>query len=511
MRGVRAFVVAGAVAVALGAAAGASPAAPAIHAHRGGSVLDGVPTFGENTLSAFRNASREGFVLEMDAKLTKDRVPVVFHDPELDRVTPCTGAVAERPLAKLAECPVDMLGSPEGGLGSKPAPRPEPIPTLADVLAFARNEGAFVNLEIKNQPGDADFEAGDAFAEDVMKVVLASGMPKDRLIVQSFYPNNLDVAKRRLPGVVTSLLTLSPLNSGAPTFAASNGYQWVSPQWPVSKDFVDQAHGLGRLVVPFTLNTAADITGAAEVGVDALITDDPALGRRALGLTRAQLAPDRLRPGASIFAPRYASDSARGPRFRLSAAGQDRGSGVARLTLETRRNSNASTRWRRLRGAVSKRSVVFRGRPGETHSFRARARDRFGNLSRYAYAATTVPFDDRSPRLRFLRGWSRVRSRRAYRRGLRRTTSVGARLALRFRGIRVGLVARRSRGAGRLLVEVGGRRRVVSLRGAPAPRQVVFRSRPLGPRIQRLRVTALGGGPVNVDAVAVERGPLPRP
>ena len=511
MRTARALGPAVVVATALAVATAPSAAAPAIHAHRGGSVLDGVPTFGENTMSAFSHASREGYVLEMDAKLTQDRVPVVFHDPELDRVTPCTGAVAERKWAQLGECPVDMLGSPEGGLDSAPAPRPEPIPTLADVLAFARDEGAFVNVEIKNQPGDGDFDPGDGFAQDVMKAVTASGMPKERLIVQSFYPRNLDVAKRVLPGVQTSLLTLSPLNSGAPTFAASNGYEWVSPQWPVSKDFVEQAHGLDRTVVPFTLNTAADMTAAAGVGVDALITDDPALGQRTLGLSRAQLAPDRLRPAASVRAPRYASDTSRSPRFRLRIAGEDRGSGLAAITLETRRNSNASTRWRRLRGAARARTLRFRGHEGDTHNFRVRARDRFGNFSRYAYASTTVPLDDSSPRLRFFRGWRRIKSVRAYGRGLRRARRPGAAISLRFRGNRVALVARRSPGAGRLLVQVARRRRVVSLRGARAPRRVVFRSRLLGPRIQQLRVTALGSRPVNVDAVAIERGPLPRP
>ena len=484
----------------------AAPGAPAIHAHRGGSVLGGVPTFGENTMPAFRNASRQGYVLEMDAKLTRDRVPVVFHDPELDRVTACTGAVADRTLAQLGSCPVDVLGSPEGGLGTKPATTPEPIPTLAAVLAFARDEGAYVNLEIKNQPGDTDFDSGESFAEDVMEVVEASSLPTQRLIVQSFYPPNLDVAERVLSGVDTSLLTLTPLNSGAPAFASSAGYEWVSPEWPVSRDFVTEAHGLDRAVAPFTLNSAADITGAEDVGVDALITDDPVLGQRTLGLARAQLQPDAIRPEAHVRAPRYASDTGPGPRFVVRFSGDDRGSGLAGVTLETRRESNASNRWRRLRGAAKARTLRFPGRPGDTHSFRARARDRFGNFSRYAYANTTVPLDDRSPRLRFSTGWRTLRVASAYRRSQRRTTRRGATLRMRFRGSRVALISRRGPGAGRMRVEVAGRTRTVSLRGRPAARKVVFRSPVLGPRIQRITVTAIGGGPVNVDAVATEQG-----
>src|SRR3712207_3371261 len=93
----------------------ASPAAamPTIHAHRGGSVVDGVAKFPENTLPAFEHAAANGWVLELDVVLTKDRVAVVFHDSTLDRTTPCTGRVDAIDFAELrARCPSDVLGSP---------------------------------------------------------------------------------------------------------------------------------------------------------------------------------------------------------------------------------------------------------------------------------------------------------------------------------------------------------------------------------------------------------------
>lgn len=254
------------------------------------------------------------------------------------------------------------------------------------------------------------------------------------------------------------------------------------------------------------LTGAAALLAVAVSPVDALTTDDPALGQRTLGLTRAQPAPDAIRPEAHVRAPRYASDTGRGPHFKLRISGEDRGSGLAGVTLETRRNSNAAIRWRRLRGAATARTLRFPGKPGDTHSFRARARDRFGNFSRYAYASTTVPLDDRSPRLRFSHGWRRIGAGGAYRRGLRRTTRPGATLRLRFRGDRVALIARRTPGAGSVRVELAGRARTVSLRGRTAARKVIYRSRSLGPRIHRITVTAVGGGPVNMDAVATEQG-----
>ena len=469
-------------------------------------MLDGAPAYPENTMPAFRNASRSGYVLEMDAKLTSDRVPVVIHDATLDRTTACTGQVASRTLAQLRGCRTNVLGSPGSGLPTRAAAPDEPIPTLAEALAFARREGAFVNLEIKNQPTDPDFDSGSGFTNTVMAAVAASGLPKERLIVQSFWPPNLSAAKARLPGVETSLLTLAQANEGGPGFALANGQQWVSPAWPVTPDYVARAKAGGLKVVPYTLNEAAEFRASRVARVDALITDDPALAARTLGLSRRQLAPEALKPVARIRAPRYASDTGRRPRFRVRVAAADRGSGVAGLRLQYRRSANVGTRWRAVTRETLAPSIPFRGKRGQTYIFRLRARDRLSNFSPYVYARTSVPLDDRSPRLRFGAGWAPTRERRAYDGTLRRALRRGARMALRFRGTRVAVIAPRSLAGGRLRVRVGGRSRVVSLRGGAVSRRVVFRSRPLSPGVHRLRATALGGGPVAVDAVAFEPG-----
>lgn len=268
------------------AGAATAVAAPEIHAHRGGSYIDGEPAFPENTLPAFQHASAQGFVLELDVKLTADRVPVVIHDDTVDRTTACTGAVGSFTLAALAACPTDVLGSPGSGLRTAPATGPVPIPTLEAVLDHARRTGARLNIEIKNLPNDNDFDPTSAYANrivDDIEAAIAAGLSPSQVIVQSFWPPNLDVAAARLPGVETSLLTLAQMNEGAPAFAAARDYDWVSPAWPVSPVFVAEAHALGRRVVPYTLDTPAAVSAAAAAGVDAIITDDPVMARGALG------------------------------------------------------------------------------------------------------------------------------------------------------------------------------------------------------------------------------------
>jgi len=264
-------------------AAASAVAKPAIHAHRGGALVNGKPTFPENTMPAFKQAAEHGFVLELDVKLTRDGVPVVIHDATLERVTPCSGEVVDRTLAQLAHCKVDVLGAEET-LKQLPRgdPRRAPIPKLSQVLGLLKRTGRKANIEIKNIPTDPDFDSTDAFARTVCDAIKRSGVPLRQVIVQSFWPANLDVAKQRLPGADLSLLTVGVLNDAGIDQADSNGYDWVSPQWPVSQDYVARAHSKGLRVVPYTIDKAVDIRAAAAAGVDALITNDPLRARRVL-------------------------------------------------------------------------------------------------------------------------------------------------------------------------------------------------------------------------------------
>jgi glycerophosphoryl diester phosphodiesterase len=264
----------------------AAEAAPWIHAHRGGSLVEGKPTYGENTMPAFRASAAKGFVLELDVKLTADGVPVVFHDAGLERATDCEGLVVDKTAAELRDCEVDILGTTEKfeQLGPDDERRAE-IPRFAQVLKLIRRTGVHANIEIKNQPTDPDFDAGAGFARTVAEAIARSGVPPSNLILQSFWPPNLEAAKPIVPDVDLSLLTLSALNEGAPAFAKASGYAWVSPQWPVGSAFITEAHALGLQVVPYTIDDGAAMGAATEAGVDAIITNDPTRARRVVART----------------------------------------------------------------------------------------------------------------------------------------------------------------------------------------------------------------------------------
>jgi glycerophosphoryl diester phosphodiesterase len=207
----------------------------------------------------------------------------VIHDATLDRTTVCSGRVNAHTWAYLrAHCPSDVLGIDP--LARATADPPVPMASLREVLAYAKASGAPLNVEIKNIPGEADFDPTSAFADTVLETIKRSRVPLSQLIIQSFYPPNLDEAKRLLPGVATSFLSAGGTGAaGFALFTAARRYTWWSPAWPVSAADVDLAHMLGLKVVPWTIDTPQRIRDAAAAGVEALITNDPVMAKRALG------------------------------------------------------------------------------------------------------------------------------------------------------------------------------------------------------------------------------------
>ena len=362
-------------------------AVPTLHAHRGGALRDGVPSTPEDTLEAFADTARTPEVwLELDTVVTADGVPVVIHDSTLDRTTDCAGAVPERTAAFVAACRVDVLGvsgTLAPALPTAPAVR---VPLLSEALALAKRAGAPVNLEIKRIPGDPGYAVGDrVFATRVMDVVKAAQLEPAKLIMQSFDPTNLDVAREELPGVQTSLLTLAPSNEGAPELAMARGYDWVSPGGVPSAAFVERAHLLGRRVIPYTLDTAEEVSAAAALGVDAIITDDLPLARRALGLpagppalTASPTAPTSTPRRRRRVSVRFVRRSPRSAARRGGVPVVLRASGATRVRITARLAGRTVARQTvRLRGAGTRR-VLLRLSPGARGLLRTRARARLG-------------------------------------------------------------------------------------------------------------------------------------
>lgn len=72
-----------------------------LYAHRG--LHDNAADAPENSMKAFERAVKEGFGIELDIQLSKDNVPVVFHDFTLERVCGVKGKVCDYTCEELQQ------------------------------------------------------------------------------------------------------------------------------------------------------------------------------------------------------------------------------------------------------------------------------------------------------------------------------------------------------------------------------------------------------------------------
>lgn len=268
-QGVALGMLAGAVLAAFAHAASA-PRSIQVQGHRGARAV--LP---ENSIPAFEHAIAAGAdVLELDVVITKDDVPVVSHDPVLNRKIcsgPGSGVVREMTLEQIRQWDCGAVVNPEF-----PAQKALPgtrMPTLDEVLALAPKGNFWFNIETKVAPVGGP--APETFARLVYEVIRKHDLEK-RVIVQSFDFRTLHAMRAIAPSI-----RLAALWSGGPrdylSIAKEAGAEIVSPHYLlVNKDEVQKAHQHGLTVIPWTVNTPEGWDRMIEAGVDGIITDDPA-------------------------------------------------------------------------------------------------------------------------------------------------------------------------------------------------------------------------------------------
>ena len=156
-----------------------------IVAHRGASHA--VP---ENTLAAFDLAWREeADGIEGDFRLTADGQIVCMHDADTERTAGRKLVVAESTLAELQQLDV--------GVSKHPRYANERIPTLAEVLDSVP-KGKLFFIELKTGP---------QIVQPLQKVLLASQIPLDQLVIIAFDESTIRQCKKLLPNIKAHWLT----------------------------------------------------------------------------------------------------------------------------------------------------------------------------------------------------------------------------------------------------------------------------------------------------------------
>ncbi len=221
----------------------------------------------ENTMASFERAVALGADwVELDVHLTRDRALAVIHDETVDRTTNGQGLVKDRTMAELHQLDAGAwFGAEFAG---------QRIPTLDEVLAWARRLGVVVDIEIKNAPV---FYAG---IEQAVVAALDRHAMAERAIVISFdHP-----AVRRVKALDERVAT-GVLYAGRPVdpvgLARGADADALLPHWAyVTAEDVAAAHAAGIAVAPWVSSDPAVLAHLVRAGVDAIGTNHPDVLRR---------------------------------------------------------------------------------------------------------------------------------------------------------------------------------------------------------------------------------------
>jgi len=233
-------------------------ALPRVLAHRGGIRTGTV----ENTLGAFRAAWEAGIThLETDAHVTADGACVLWHDPDLRRLT------GDR--RRVADVTLDQLRAIDLGSGAR-------VATLAELLRELPS--ARVNVDVKGR------SAPTAVARDVLAADAVG-----RVLVTSFSGSRRRRTVALLPGAATSAdagrlvvavlgarLGLSPVVG-----AALRGIDAVQMPRRVLGIRTTSPAMIGRLsrevreVHVWTVDEPAEMIRLVSAGVHGIVTDRP--------------------------------------------------------------------------------------------------------------------------------------------------------------------------------------------------------------------------------------------
>lgn len=144
-------------------------------AHRG--LHDRAGGVIENSASAFEAAIAGGYAIECDLQLTADGVPVVFHDPDRERLQGVPGLVADTTLSEMTATPL---------LDSKAGDRPQTFAAFLEQIGGR----ALLQVELKHQRDIANTQLLARAAAEALKAY------DGPVTVESFDPNLITLVRR---------------------------------------------------------------------------------------------------------------------------------------------------------------------------------------------------------------------------------------------------------------------------------------------------------------------------
>jgi glycerophosphoryl diester phosphodiesterase len=224
-------------------------------AHRGASGY--AP---ENTLAAFRRAVAQGATfIETDLHLTRDAHFIAVHDETVERTTNGQGAVHQMTLAELRRLDAGSWFASEF-MGER-------IPTLEEILEFARKNDVVFYLELKPN----GFWGG----EHALISALRNSSEIARSVIISFDPSILTSLRKLEPTLMTGLLYNGSIEQPFEKALDIGARQIVVRGDLVTPNLLQRARKQDLQVVCWTVNSPAHMRLLVSAGVDGIMTDYP--------------------------------------------------------------------------------------------------------------------------------------------------------------------------------------------------------------------------------------------
>ncbi len=252
----------------------------------------------ENTIPAFLKALELGVnTLELDVVISQDLQVVVSHDPYFHpdfSLSPSGKHVPKNPKVFLYELPYDEIKRYDvGSKGNGNFPQQQKLkaykPLLREVIETAeafrtqhRLPLFLYNIEIKSNENEYDkTQPSPALFCDLVYKETIGLLPPERIIIQSFDFNVLKHWKHQTDQGIYQKVSLAALVSnlkGIPKNLEALGFvpDIYSPYYQLlNPEKVRLLHSQGIKVIPWTVNTTAEMQKIKALGVDGIITDYP--------------------------------------------------------------------------------------------------------------------------------------------------------------------------------------------------------------------------------------------
>lgn len=246
---------------------------PLIIAHRGASAY--AP---ENTPAAFAAAIEAGAEgIEFDVRLARDGVPMVFHDMKLQRIAAKNKIVSDLTSTELGKLDAGSWFNAKNPKKAAERFAAETVPTLARVFDLLNDYTGRVYVELKHTAEETARLVG------AVSAVFEKKEKPPNIIVKSFDLHALRHVREVIPAVRTAALFAPKFSSVLHKEkhliekARECGADEISMHYSLAtQNFVAKASAQNFSTVIWTVNSLVWVRRAAELGVDAVITNNPA-------------------------------------------------------------------------------------------------------------------------------------------------------------------------------------------------------------------------------------------